>query len=293
MYMKLFYLSLIICVGMLCVHEVSAQQMITVKGRVIDSRTQDALPGVSIVNMDTKSGLGVTGNSGRFEFTAPKGTNVDFRFLGYEPFGIEVKDNVEITVELKHAATSLKETVVVGYQNRVKETVTGSVTVIDGDDLQDVPVNNVAELLQGKVPGLNVQINTGAPGFRGTVSIRGISNLNLNGVGNEVYLESSSPLLIIDNVPVDFDGGITQSMLQPGAATGPLSLIPPSDIESIEILKDAQATALYGSRGANGVIVITTKKGNSPKPVIDFNSSVFFNFAPSLRPTWGGTLERR
>lgn len=290
---KILKYGLFIFMSMLFGHAVTAQQMVTVTGKVTDEATGEALPGVSIVNMDTKRGAGVTNAMGMFEVHVTQGATIEFRFIGYKSYSTEVKGTTTLNVELVHTAASLKEAVIIGYQKRVKETVTGSVSVIDGEDLQDVPVNSVTELLQGKVPGLNIQVSTGAPGFRGSATIRGISNLNLSGSGDQVYLESSSPLLIIDNVPVDFDGGITQSMLQPGAATGPLALIPPNDIESIEILKDAQATSLYGSRGANGVIVITTKRGNSPTPIVDFSSSAFFNFAPALRPTWGGTLERR
>ncbi len=290
---KILRTGLFTFICMMFVYSTIAQQMVTIKGEVIDAQSNEPLPGVSILNMKTKKGIAVTGAKGQFNFRVEEGTLVGFRFIGYKDFSTEAKKDAELTIKLEHTAASLKEAVIVGYQKRVKETVTGAVSVIDGKDLQDVPVTNVTQLLQGKVPGLNVQINTGAPGFRGSVAIRGISNLNLSGNGDQVHLESSSPLLIIDNVPVDYDGGITQSMLQPGAATGPLALIPPNDIESIEVLKDAQATSLYGSRGANGVIIITTKRGNSKKPIIDFNSSAFFNFAPKLRPTWGGTLERR
>ena len=282
--LSLVALSLLLAVG-------AYGQLITAEGRVTDANSHDPLPGVSIINMTTKKGIGLTDGAGHFSVKVAEGTTIGFHFIGYNDYNIPAAAG-PLDIALKPSATSLKEAVIVGYQERVKETVTGSVAVIPGEDLQNVPVSDVTELLQGKVPGLNVQNVTGAPGFRGSVSIRGISNLNINGSGDQTYLESSSPLLIIDNVPVDYDGGINQSMLQPGAATGPLALIPPNDIESIEVLKDAQATSLYGSRGANGVIIITTKKGNSKVPVIDINGSAFMNFAPALRPTWGGQLER-
>lgn len=268
-----------------------AQQTITMKGKVTDAVTHDALPGVSIINMETKKGIDLTDATGNYSVSVPVGTSIEFRFIGYKDRVVKVS-RATMNVILSPASNTLKETVIVGYQQRVKETVTGAVSVISGKEIRDVPVSSVEELLQGKVAGLNVQNNSGAPGFRGSVSIRGISELNISGNGDQSYLESNSPLLVIDNVPVDYDGGISQSMLQPGAATGPLALIPPDDIESIEVLKDAAATSLYGSRGANGVIVITTKQGNSPTPIIDVNAGVFFNFPPQLRPTWGGNLER-
>jgi len=275
----------------LCCTTAFAQQKITVKGRVTDAATREGIPGVTIIDVRANKGLGVSNPDGNFTFTIESDKSVQFRYVGYKYETAKAKAvmNISLTMENK----SLKEAVIVGYQKRTKETVSGSVAVISGKDLQDVPVGNVQELLQGKVAGLNIQNNTGAPGFRGTVSIRGVSQLNISGNGDQAYLATNNPLLVIDNVPIDFDGGISQSMLQPGAATGPLALIPPEDIQSIEIMKDAQATSLYGSRGANGVIVITTKRGNSPTPIIDINSSVFVNKAPQLRPTVGGNAERR
>jgi TonB-linked SusC/RagA family outer membrane protein len=276
---------------LVCCTTAFAQEKITVKGRVTDGASREGIPGVTIIDVKANKGLGVTNPDGNFTFTIESDKTVQFRYVGYKYETVKVRAvmNIALTMENK----SLKEAVVVGYQKRTKETVSGSVAVISGKDLQDVPVGNVQELLQGKVAGMNIQNNTGAPGFRGTVSIRGVSQLNVSGNGDQSYLATNNPLLVIDNVPVDFDGGISQSMLQPGAATGPLALIPPEDIQSIEIMKDAQATSLYGSRGANGVIVITTKRGNSPTPIIDINSSVFVNKAPQLRPTIGGNLERQ
>ncbi|CAL1519705.1 SusC/RagA family TonB-linked outer membrane protein [Chitinophaga sp. MM2321] len=273
-------------------HAVFAQNNITVKGRVTDAVTHEGIPGVTIIDVKGNKGLGVTDPQGHFSINTEVDKAIQFRYIGYR-FETVKAGKAILNISLTSENKSLKEAVVVGYQKRTKETVSGSVAVISGKDLQDVPVSNIQELLQGKVAGLNIQNNSGAPGFRGTISIRGISQLNVSGSGDQAYLATNNPLLVIDNVPVDFDGGISQSMLQPGAATGPLALIPPEDVQSIEVMKDAQATSLYGSRGANGVIVVTTKRGNSPTPVIDINSSVFVNFPPQLRATIGGNAERR
>lgn len=274
-------------------HEALAQQAITIKGRVVDGATKEGIPGVTIVDIKNNKGLGVTDPNGRFTFSTVPDKSVQFRYIGYKVETVKLNPNTTtLSISMDAENKSLKEAIVVGYQKRTKETVSGSVAVIDGKALQDAPVGNIQELLQGKVAGLNIQNNTGAPGFRGTLSIRGISQLEVSGGGDQAYLTTNNPLLVIDNVPVDFDGGISQSMLQPGAATGPLALIPPEDVQSIEIMKDAQATALYGSRGANGVIVVTTKKGNSPTPIIDLNSSIFMNTPPPLRSTIGGNMER-
>ena len=272
---------------------VYAQQNVTIKGRVTDAVSKEGIPGVTIIDIKNNKGLGVTNANGSFTITTDPEKTIQFRYIGYRFETVKAGKAATLNIVLTPENKSLKEAVVVGYQKRTKETVSGSVAVISGKDLQDAPVSNIQELLQGKVAGLNIQNNSGAPGFRGTISIRGISQLNVSGSGDQAYLATNNPLLVIDNVPVDFDGGISQSMLQPGAATGPLALIPPEDVQSIEVMKDAQATALYGSRGANGVIVVTTKRGNSPTPIIDINSSVFVNFPPKLRPTIGGNAERR
>jgi TonB-linked SusC/RagA family outer membrane protein len=290
------YLTLLVIFFLLLTgasHTVYAQQAVTIKGRVTDAASKEGIPGVTIIDIKNNKGLGVTDPTGNFTITTDPDKTIQFRYIGYRFETMKVGKATVLNVTLSPENRSLKEAVVVGYQKRTKETVSGSVAVISGKDLQDVPVSNIQELLQGKVAGLNIQNNSGAPGFRGTMSVRGVSQLNVSGSGDQAYLTSNNPLLVIDNVPVDFDGGISQSMLQPGAATGPLALIPPEDVQSIEVMKDAQATALYGSRGANGVIVVTTKRGNSPTPIIDINSSVFVNFPPKLRPTIGGNEERR
>lgn len=282
-----------LCLLLLQIMPALGQTPIPVSGRVVDSETGEGLPGVAIIERSTDNGLTVTDENGNFSVNLSQPGSLIFRFLGYEEVISRFNKAVSGTsIEMSPSYNTLDQAVVVGYQTRTRETVTGAVTVVSGDELKDAPVSSVQELLQGKVAGLNIQNNTGAPGFRGTVSIRGISQLNISGSGNEAYLQSNNPLLVIDNVPVDFEGGVTQDMLQPGAATGPLSMIPPDDIESIEILKDAQATALYGSRGANGVIVVTTRRGNSPVPRININSAVFLDLPPALHPTWGGGLER-
>src|SRR5690606_12132061 len=144
-----------------------------------------------------------------------------------------------------------------GYVQRPKETSTGASNVISGRDIQDIPVP-IESLLQGKAPGLNIQVNTGAPGFRGTTQIRGPSTLSITGEGDASSLMPTSPLYVIDGVPLDADRASEFGLEQQGPGISPLSMIPPEDIESIEILKDAQATSLYGSLAAYGVIIINT-----------------------------------
>ncbi|WP_109697839.1 SusC/RagA family TonB-linked outer membrane protein [Chitinophaga deserti] len=268
-----------------------AQQKITIKGKVTDAQSHSGIPGVSILDATLKKAIAITDQNGNYSVSIESDRSLLFRFIGYEDKTVKA-NKAEINLTMAPAEKYLKESVIVGYTTRSKGSVTGAVSMIDKKDIQDVPVANLEQLLQGKVAGMNIQNISGAPGFGGSINIRGISQLNVTGSGDEAFLSSSNPLLVIDNVPIDYDGGIDQSMLQPGAATGPLALLPPEDIESIEVFKDAQAASLYGSRGANGVIVITTRRGNSAVPIINFNNSIFLNTPPKLRPVWGGNLER-
>ena len=189
--------------------------------------------------------------------------------------------------------SAIEETVVVGYQVRDKTTLTGSAVVITAEDIKDVPSANFTDLLQGKVAGLNIQLNNGTPGMRGNIALRGISNINIQGSGDQAFLTPTSPLFVIDGVPLDENNDYEYGFQTAGPGISPLSLIPVEDIESITTLKDAQATALYGSRGAYGVILVTTKRGSSKIPIVSYTSNYFMNTPPALRSVVGGVGERR
>ncbi|RYG22235.1 MAG: SusC/RagA family TonB-linked outer membrane protein [Chitinophagaceae bacterium] len=199
----------------------------------------------------------------------------------------------EITRKLESDTKSLKEVkVTAGYVTKTKALSTGSAVTISGKELQGAPTGDVISLLQGKVAGMNIQNNTGAPGFRGTVAIRGLSNINTSGAGNNAFLTPTSPLFVIDGVPVDDNATFSYGFQQAGPGVSPASQIPAEDIEDITVLKDAAATALYGSRGAYGVILITTKRGSSKVPVIRYNGTSFLSTVPQLRTVIGGKEER-
>lgn len=268
-------------------------QEVTIKGEV-KSSSGSSLSGVSILNNATKKSLGISDTKGKFSVkVAPKSTLL-FRSLGYGNGYIEVvagKSYYEVILDL--AVNKIDETVVIGYSPRSKQTLTGSAVTISGKDIQDVPVANFTDLLQGKVPGMNVQLNNGTPGVRGNVTIRGISNLNIQGSGDDAFLTPSSPLFVIDGVPVDEGTQYEYGFQSAGPGISPISLIPVEDIESVTILKDAQATALYGSKGAYGVILVTTKRGKSKVPIIQYVGQIFLNTPPNLRNTLGGVNERR
>ncbi|CAL1519834.1 SusC/RagA family TonB-linked outer membrane protein [Chitinophaga sp. MM2321] len=270
-------------------------KIISVKGRVTASTDRTPLPGVSVLLHQTGAkpkAIAVSDDKGEFIIKVAPDAKLELRFISYESLMVSVNNRNIINMQLKPSATSLKESVVVGYQKRTKETVTGAVTRITAKDIQDVPVSNVEQLLQGRVPGLNIQQTTGAPGFRGSASIRGLSQVMVNGSGNDSYLTPQSPLYVIDGVPVDANAGFEYGFQSNGPGTSPLSLIPPEDIETIDVMKDAEATALYGSRGANGVIVITTRRGQSAVPIVRYAGNMFINFPPALRKTIGGKGER-
>lgn len=272
------------------------QQKIEVGGIVRDGKTNEALIGVGILEeVNGKSTpVGVTNNSGKFSVSVPPNASLLFRYVSYSDYTIKVKGTKkDYNIRLGLNENKLKEAVVVGYQKKTRELTTGAAVIVSGKDLQDIPVSNVEQLLQGRVAGLNIQNNTGAPGGRGTVAIRGLSNVTVTGGGDNAFLSPTSPLYVIDGVPVEPDANFSYGYESAGPGVSPLSLIPPEDIESMEILKDAQATGLYGSRGAYGVILITTRRGSSPVPIVRYTANFFINTPPQLRSTIGGTLERQ
>lgn len=285
-----------IILGMLCFWCALAHaqnNVITVSGYVLDKSDRSTIPAVSILSGNPLRSLGQTNNKGYFELKLPANAVLIFRFIGYNDLRVSVdgKTNLgEILLETK--VNEMKEAVVIGYQTRTRETATGSSVNISGKDLQDVPVANVTELLQGRVAGVNIQNTTGMPGGRASIFVRGLSNIAVSGSGNDAFLTPTSPLFVIDGVPMDPNTNFEYGFDQAGPGMSPLSLIPPEDIESVDFLKDAMATALYGSQGAFGVIIITTKRGNSKTPIIQYTTNSFFNVPPRLKSVIGGQGER-
>jgi TonB-linked SusC/RagA family outer membrane protein len=271
-----------------------AQQKIAVTGIVYDGSTKSkqTLPGATVL-VDGKV-VAQTGTGGSYRVTVNSDAILTFSYIGYESVREKVNNRTTVNVTLNEASdTKLKEvTITSGYQTKTKTLNTSSAVTISGKELQGQPAGDVISLLQGKVPGLNIQNNTGAPGFRGSVTIRGISNINVSGEGNSSFLTPTSPLYVIDGVPVDDNADYSYGFQPAGPGVSPASQIPPEEIEDITVLKDAAATALYGSRGAYGVILITTKRGNSKVPVIRYSGSAFLSTVPQLRTVVGGKDER-
>ncbi|HTG56171.1 MAG TPA: TonB-dependent receptor plug domain-containing protein, partial [Niabella sp.] len=267
-----------------------AQNRVTVKG-VVKNESGDPQSGVFVTNKDSKVHLAVTNNTGSFSITIPAGTVIEFthiQFLAYTHKVSAADSILEITLALSKGKVE-EDVVVQGFTKRNKELQTGASTVVKGEALQDIPVNNVVSLLQGKVAGLNIQNNLSSPGAGPTITLNGSSSINISSDG---FLSPTSPLFIIDGVQVDVNSKYEYGFQSGGAGINPLSLIPPEDIEQIEVLQDAAAASLYGARAAYGVIIVTTKRGKSKVPRIQYSGNLTYKIPPPMRKTVGGAEER-
>ncbi len=230
---------------------------LTVKGRV-SSDNGEALPGVSVLLKGTSTGT-TTDADGRYSLTIPDGNGtLVFSFIGYTTEEIPVNNRSVIDVSLVQDLQSLSEVVVVGYGTQIKKDITGSIASVKAEDIKNIPVASPDALLQGKAAGVQVVQNSGTPGGEVFVRVRGTASL----------LGETRPLFVIDGVPMNNSTAVSVG----GQRSSVLADINPNDIESMEILKDAAATAIYGSRGSNGVVLITTKRGKSGKARITFDA---------------------
>ena len=228
-------------------------QNVTVKGHV-----KDALGGVigaNVVEKGNTSNGTITDMDGNFTLTVPQGATLVVSFIGYTTQEVAAAPSVVVT--LQDDAELLSEVVVVGYGRTKKDDLTGSVTAIKPDELSKGITNNAQDMLVGKVPGVDVITSGGTPGAGAQIRVRGGSSLNA----------SNDPLIVIDGLTIDNN--------TPTGMSNPLAMINPNDIESFTVLKDASATAIYGSRASNGVIIITTKKGKSgAAPSVSYNGDM-------------------
>jgi TonB-dependent starch-binding outer membrane protein SusC len=225
-----------------------------VTGKVLDENGAP-LPGATVLVVGSNTGT-VTDLDGNYSLTVPDGATLLFSYIGYEPKRVVVGDQSIINVSLKVDSTSLDEVIVIGYGTTKRSDLTGSVGSVGAETLNERPSPSLNQALAGRISGVQVNTNSGRPGGRTTVRIRGFSSIN----------SSNNPLYVVDGVMLPM-GNLEQ-------ASNPIDYINPNDIVSVEVLKDASSTAIYGSRGANGVILITTKKGRSGDGVITFNTDV-------------------
>ena len=230
----------------------SFAQSNAIKGQVKDASGEPVMGATITVN---GKAVGITDMDGNFSVDAAPGTNLTFTYLGMTPQTVKAANNMSIT--LQDDSKALNEVVVIGYGVAKKNDLTGSVTAIKPDDMNKGLQVSAQDMITGKIAGVNVMNNGGEPGGGASIRIRGGSSLNA----------SNDPLIVIDGLAMDNYG--MQGM------SNPLNLVNPNDIESFTVLKDASATAIYGSRASNGVIIITTKKGRkNMKPTISYNGNV-------------------
>ncbi|GAB2603512.1 TonB-dependent receptor [Spirosoma areae] len=239
----------------------------TISGRITDGRTKEPLIGATVLIKGTgtpdRTNGGTADVKGRFVLKT--GQRLPFTlvvsFIGYQSKEV-VAEGSTINIDLTADAKQLSEVAVVGYGTVERRNLIGSLTKIDPADTKNIPVGSVDAQLQGKIPGVQISSATGVPGERVNIRVRGATSLNA----------SNDPLYVVDGVFINNNS--LQTIGTGGKATSPIADINPSDIERIDVLKDAEATALYGSRGANGVVIITTKRGSfGQKPTISLNAS--------------------
>ena len=227
----------------------------TISGKVVDE-TNGPLPGVSIIIVGTTTGT-VTDANGNYSLTIPAvSRELQFSFVGFETRQLLIPSGNTLNVQMKNDTKELADVLVVGYGTQRKSDLTGSVSKVSIKDFNGGMINSAEQLISGKVSGVQIMSNSGSPTSGSTIRIRGGASLNA----------SNDPLIVLDGLPLE-SGGIS------GNSGNFLSLINPSDIESMTILKDASSTAIYGSRASNGVILITTKKGSGKGLKMNFSTT--------------------
>ena len=260
---------LILLLSLLLGNFAMAQQAV-LTGKVTDSSSGESLPGVSVVVKGTTNGT-ITDLDGNFTLSTKTGDVVQFSFVGYKKQEIVAQGQKNLKVALVIEREELSEVVVIGYGTVKKSDATGAVATVSSKDFNKGAITSPQDLLVGKSAGTVVTSSDGSPGSSATIRIRGGSSMSA----------SNDPLIIIDGFPVS-SSGIS-------GLANPLSTINPNDIETFTVLKDASATAIYGSRASNGVILITTKKGVVGKPMqIEYNGTMSLNTIPAYMDVLSG-----
>ena len=219
-------------------------QNVTVKGTVTDALTKEGVPGANIVVKGTTTGV-ISNFDGEYTISVPSNATLSFSFIGYAAQDVQVNGRTTIDVALATESLEIDEVVAIGYGTVKKRDITGSVASVKGDDLRAIPVSSAAEAITGKLAGVQITATEGSPDAEIKIRVRGGGSIT----------QDNAPLYIVDGFPVSS-----------------ISQISPSEIQSIDVLKDASSTAIYGSRGANGVIIITTKSGQAGKVSVSYNS---------------------
>ena len=263
---------------------VSAHAQQIISGTIKDATTKAAVL-ASIQLKGSKKGT-TTDSEGKFEMRLSVGDVITVSSVGYVTLSFTIKTNAAIGLLLKPTSDAMGGVVIVGYQTQRRKVVTAAISSVQGKDIENLPSASFDQLLQGKVAGLNVQNTTGAPGAAPTFVVRGNTQMSRNVDGAKAL---SSPLFVIDGIPVSTSDASSFD----NTGTNYLAGINPNDIESIDVLKDAAAAAIYGSRGANGVVIIKTKRGKTGKPQINVSSYSGFSELPAEQSYVIGAEERR
>jgi TonB-linked SusC/RagA family outer membrane protein len=231
----------------------------TVTGKITDNATNEPVAGASVKVKNATNGV-MSDGQGMFKLDLPDGAILEITSIGYKPLEIRADFGQLMQLKLTSVNKALTEVVVVGYGTAKRSDVTGSVSSLPKERLSQLPVGDVLQAMQGAVAGVNISAGTAVPGESPSVLVRGVNTIN----------GQTSPLIVIDGIPFE---------------NGSLSDISTSDVASVDVLKDVSATAIYGTRGANGVILITTKRGKIGKAAINFNTYAGYeNFAHTLNP---------
>ena len=247
----------------------NVQQAGVVKGQVTD-KNGDGVIGATVKVKDAQAGT-VTDYNGNFSLNVQKAGTLVVSYIGYLTKEIAFTPGQTLNITIEEDATALDEVVVVGYGVQKKSDVTGSVTSINKDRLSKLPVTNVLQAVQGAAAGVTISQGSSIPGDAPSALVRGRNSINAG----------TGPYIVVDGIPISKSGGS-------------LNDINPGDIESMEILKDASATAIYGTNGANGVILITTKHGKEGKPSVSYNGYIGFeNFAHKMDYCNGAQITQR
>lgn len=271
LFSKLITLTLLFLMGASTIFAQSG----LVKGTIVDASDGSPLPGATVLVKGTTNGTTADLN-GTFSIKINKASTLVFSYIGYETQEVLAQPNTSLKVQLKAMAANLNELVVIGYGSVKKSDATGSVAVVSSKDFNRGNITSPQQLMIGKSAGVVINDNSGAPGSGATIRIRGGSSLNA----------SNDPLIIVDGVPID-NSGVSGS-------ANILNFINPNDIASFTVLKDASATAIYGSRASNGVIIITTKKGQKGKKIqVSYNGSATISTAKKFLDVYSGDQIRQ
>ncbi len=241
--------TLLLLLALTIGHFIIAQKLVT--GTVIDGGINEPLIGGTVVVKGSTTGT-ITDINGKFSISVKPTDVLVISYIGLEKEEVAVGEKTTFTIKLQPASTQLAEVVSIGYATVKKSDLTGSVAVVSAKELTRNPATSAAQALQGKAPGVLVS-QSGAPGGAATIRVRGVGSIN----------KSADPIFILDGIQVSNINGVQ-----------------PQDIESFQVLKDASASAIYGANGSNGVVIITTKRGKSGKPQVNFNTYLTSNLAP-------------